>query len=130
MSAASLRDGLERLQALLALAGPASHTSSGFSTDLIYWTDHSAERRELLLKHLARGDVLRVARTVMPDWVAQHYGDLSQLDGRVLVVDPGIPGGDRSGMVRLQTTLQYVIFTVQAQAFLDAVLKGDVLDAT
>jgi hypothetical protein len=128
VSAASLREELERLQALDALAGPKLHQRSGGSTDLIHWEDKRPEQRRLVAKHLARGDVLRVSRAVMPDWVAQQYGDPSQVDGRVLVVDAG-PNHNLSGM-KLQTTLWHVIFSVTADEFIDAVLKGDVLDAT
>ena len=125
MSVASLREELEREQALYALAGHKA--PQGGSSDLIHWEiplrSYPTER---IARHLRPGDPMRVTLSLMPQWVTQMFGDASQVDGHVRykMSDPWA--------VRLQATgLQHnPEFTVRVTLFIQAVLHGQVIDAT
>lgn len=112
MSVAALREEIQRELTVWAL---------GSMHRMEPW-----ERRELasplIAAHMPPGTFIRLPWTLMPDWFRQIFHDPTQIDGRVVVEEVD------SVVVRVRTPVG-TKYSVEADAFLDAVLAGQVGDA-
>jgi len=85
------------------------------------------ERRELasplMATHLPPGTFVRLPWRLMPEWYRQIFHDPTQIDGRVVVEEVGV------AVVRVCTPAG-TRYSVETDAFLDAVLAGQVGDAS
>lgn len=90
VSIATLKEELEREDALLALAGM---NRTGGSTDLIQWSGPGPGyadapgrvpewKLDIILRHLSHGSTMRVSRGLIPAWLLDYFPDPTQLDGR------------------------------------------------
>lgn len=74
VSIATLKEELEREDALLALAGM---NRTGRSTLIVpEW------KLDIILRHLSHGSTMRVSRGLIPAWLLDYFPDPTQLDGR------------------------------------------------
>lgn len=117
MSVAALREELQREQVVWAL---------GSMRPVKDW-ERWGLAKAALEAHLPPGTPMRLPLGLMPDWYRQTFADPTQIDGRVALIEAN------SAVVTVITATHWnggTRYSVESVAFLDAVLAGQVGDAS